>query len=99
VRRKRIVVADYRCGARLESEIAQPLRVSFACVRKADDCSRNSLARWIDHAAVMEGLDGGFESDAHETNGLRWESVAIQIDPDRHNAENLIEILQVQSAF
>ena len=32
-------------------------------------------------------LDGGFESDAHETNGLRWESLTIQITSDRHSAE------------
>ena len=47
----------------------------------------------------MERLDGGFESDAHETNGLRREFVAVQIIPDRHCAENLTEILQCKAVL
>ena len=61
MRRRRIGVADYRFGARLHSEIAQPLRVPFACSRKTNDGSRNRLARWVDYAPVMQGLDGEFE--------------------------------------
>ena len=70
VRPKRTGVAEYRFGARLYSEIAQPLGVPFACSRKTDDGSRDCIARRIDYAPVMEGLDGKFECDAQETRGL-----------------------------
>ena len=85
MRRKRSGVADYRFGARLYSEIAQPLRVSFACSRKADDSSRDCIARWIDHAPVMQSLDGELECDAQETRGLWIELLPIKILSDRHD--------------
>jgi hypothetical protein len=88
VRRRRIGVADYRFGARLHSEIAQPLRVPFACSRKTNDGSRNRLARWVDHAPVMQGLDGEFECDAQETRRLWIEPLPVKIFSDRHIVEN-----------
>jgi hypothetical protein len=83
VRRKRTGIADDRFGARLYSEIAQPLRVPFACSRKTDDGSRDRLARWVDHAPVMKCLDGEFECDAQETRGLWIEPLSIKISSDR----------------
>ena len=84
MRRKRTGAADDRFGARLQSQIAQPLRVSFACFRKTDDGSRDCLARWIVHAPVMKGLDGELERDAQETRGLWIEPLPIKILSDRH---------------
>ena len=84
MRRRRIGVADYRFGARLHSEIAQPLRVPFACSRKTNDGSRNRLARRVDYAPVMQGLDGEFECDAQETRRLWIEPLPVKIFSDRH---------------
>ena len=33
----------------------------------------------------LEGHKGNFESDAQKTDGLRVESVSVQVGPDRHN--------------
>ena len=84
MRRKRTGVGDYQFGARLHREIAQPLGVPFACSRKTDDGSRDCLARWLDYAPVMEGLDGKFECDAQETRGLWIEPLPVKILSDRH---------------
>jgi hypothetical protein len=84
VRRKRTGVADHRFRARLYCEIAQPLGVPFACSRKTDDGSRDCLARRVDYAPVMEGLDGKFECDAQETRGLWIEPLPVKILSDRH---------------
>ena len=83
MRAKRNGVADYRFGACLYSEIAQPLGVPFACSRKTDDSSRDCLARWVDYAPIMEGLDGKFECDAQETRGLWIEPLPVKILSDR----------------
>jgi hypothetical protein len=40
----------------------------------------------------MEGLDGGFESNAQETQGLRIEPLPLQIMSDRHG-ENSTALL------
>jgi hypothetical protein len=43
----------------------------------------------------MEGLDGGFECDAHETRGFGVESLTIQVGSYWHSGKNLFKILRL----
>jgi hypothetical protein len=84
VMRKRMGVGDYRFGASLHREIAQPLGVPFAGFRMTNDGSRDCLARGVINAPVMQGLDSELECEAQETCCLWIEPLPIEVLSDRH---------------
>ena len=57
--------------------------------RKDDDLLGDRLTGGVnDPVSALERHKSHLESDAHETNGLRWESLAIQISSDRIAPKN-----------
>jgi hypothetical protein len=63
------------------------LRVALTSFRKLDNLFGDRVTGRVDDAVgALEGHEGHFESDAHETGGLRVEAMAVQVCPNRHDS-------------
>src|SRR4029078_4175159 len=84
-RRRRAGVGNDHRWAGLKRPVAQTLRVPLAAFGQVDDGVGDRLTGRIELSPVAPGLDGGFESKAHETRGFSVESLTFEVGPYRHS--------------
>jgi hypothetical protein len=85
-KRKRTGVGDDRAQV-LQGSVADALRIALSGFRKLDDLASDHLTNWISVVGGgAEGRKGRLESEAHETDSLKVERLAIQEAPDRHES-------------
>jgi hypothetical protein len=92
VMRKRMGVGDYRFGASLHREIAQPLGVPFAGFRMTNDGSRDCLAR----GASMPQLCRAWTVNSNARPKRRVVS-GSNLSPSRYCLIGIVEIRQLAS--
>ena len=74
-------------AASLQGRVTETLRVALTSFRKLDNLLGDRFTGRVDEPiGALEGHKGHFESDAHETDGLRVEPKAAQVCPDRHDS-------------